>query len=159
AMLSGADLSLANLNGANLGRAELSSAYLHFANLWLADLSEAKLSHASFYQTLLAGTNLSNSNLSGAILLAANLTSAKMRGAILTNSNFGQTIFANVDLSAAIDLETCKHHGPSTVDHRTLQLSHPLPLAFLRGVGLPDRLIEYLPSLVNQAIQYYSCFI
>ncbi len=34
-----------------------------------------------------------------------------------------------------------------------------LPLVFLRGVGLPDALIEYLPSLVGQAIQHYSCFI
>jgi hypothetical protein len=32
-------------------------------------------------------------------------------------------------------------------------------LAFLRGCGLPDRLIDYLPSLLEEAIQYYSCFI
>ena len=30
---------------------------------------------------------------------------------------------------------------------------------FLRGCGLPDRLIEYVPSLLKQAIQFYSCFI
>ena len=30
---------------------------------------------------------------------------------------------------------------------------------FLRGVGLPDNLIDYLPSLLNQPIQFYSCFI
>jgi hypothetical protein len=40
-----------------------------------------------------------------------------------------------------------------------LQRSGPLPLAFLRGVGLPDNLIEYLPSLLSQPIQMYSCFI
>ena len=34
-----------------------------------------------------------------------------------------------------------------------------LPLPFLRGCGLPDKLIEYLPSLLNEAIQFYSCFI
>jgi TIR domain len=56
-------------------------------------------------------------------------------------------------------LEKCDHEGPSIVDHRTLQKSGPLPLSFLRGVGLPDNLIEYLPSLLNQAIQHYSCFI
>jgi hypothetical protein len=28
----------------------------------------------------------------------------------------------------------------------------PLPLSFLRGVGLPDNFIEYLPSLLNQPI-------
>jgi hypothetical protein len=37
--------------------------------------------------------------------------------------------------------------------------SGPLPLAFLRGVGLPERMIEYLPSLLEQAFQLYSCFI
>jgi len=42
----------------------------------------------------------------------------------------------------------------------TSELSRtPLPLAFLRGVGLPDSLIDYLPSLMSQAINYYSCFI
>jgi hypothetical protein len=65
---------------------------------------------------------------------------------------------ANVDLTSVIGLDTCTHHAPSTIDHRTLQRG-PLPLKFLRGVGLPDNLIEYLPSLLNQAIQHYSCFI
>ena len=51
------------------------------------------------------------------------------------------------------------HDGPSVVDHRTLELSGRLPLRFLRGVGLPDLLIEYLPSLLNQPIQMYSCFL
>jgi TIR domain len=40
-----------------------------------------------------------------------------------------------------------------------LQRSGRLPLAFLRGVGLPDGLIGYLPSLLRQAIQFASCFI
>ena len=70
-----------------------------------------------------------------------------------------ETIFANVDLSGCKGLETCRHHGPSIVDHRTLQRSGPLPLAFLRGVGLPENLIDYLPSLLNRAIEFYSCFI
>jgi hypothetical protein len=32
-------------------------------------------------------------------------------------------------------------------------------LAFLRGCGLPDALIDYLPSLLNEPFQFYSCFI
>jgi hypothetical protein len=40
-----------------------------------------------------------------------------------------------------------------------LQQSGRLPLAFLRGCGLPDRLLDYLPSLLDEAIEYYSCFI
>ena len=38
-------------------------------------------------------------------------------------------------------------------------MNWPLPLAFLRGCGLPDQYIDYLPSLLNQAIEFYSCFI
>lgn len=50
--------------------------------------------------------------------------------------------------------------GPNKrLSHRTLAKSGPLPLAFLRGCGLPETLIEYLPSLLNQPIQFYSCFI
>lgn len=32
-------------------------------------------------------------------------------------------------------------------------------MAFLRGCGLPDDLITYLPSLLKQAIQFCACFI
>jgi hypothetical protein len=34
-----------------------------------------------------------------------------------------------------------------------------LPVVFLRGCGLPENLIEYLPSLLSQPIEFYSCFI
>jgi hypothetical protein len=50
----------------------------------------------------------------------------------------------------------CIHHGPSVVDHRTPQRSGRLPLEFLCGCGLPNRPIDYLPSLLEDAIQYYS---
>ena len=77
----------------------------------------------------------------------------------LSGANLYETIFADLDLSSCKGLESCSHSGPSIIDHRTLQRSGPLPLAFLRGVGLPDNLIDYLPSLLNQPIQFYSCFI
>jgi hypothetical protein len=52
----------------------------------------------------------------------------------------------------------CKHAGPSIVDYQTLKKSGPLPLAFLRGVGLPDNFIEYIPSIVGRAIRFFTCF-
>ena len=61
--------------------------------------------------------------------------------------------------SKAKGLESCVFHGPSTIDHRTLIKSPNLPLSFLRGCGLPDEYIDYLPSLLNKPIQFYSCFI
>ena len=61
--------------------------------------------------------------------------------------------------SQAKGLETCRHYGPSTIDLRTLQRSGPLPEVFLRGCGLPEDFITYLPSFLSQPIQFYSCFI
>ena len=37
--------------------------------------------------------------------------------------------------------------------------SWPLPLPFLRGCGLPDPLIKYLPALVNEPREFSSCFL
>jgi hypothetical protein len=69
------------------------------------------------------------------------------------------TVFGNTNLTNVKGLDTCYHSGPSILDYRTLEQSGPLPLAFLRGCGLPETLIDYLPSILNQPIQFYSCFI
>jgi TIR domain-containing protein len=92
-------------------------------------------------------------------LRSANLTGANLFRANLPDGNFLETIFGDTDLTAVQGLETCVHNGPSTLDHRTLAKSGPLPLAFLRGCGLPEALIEYLPSLLNEPLQFYSCFL
>ena len=68
-------------------------------------------------------------------------------------------MFGATRLSEVKGLDKCHHTGPCIIDFQTLQMSGSLPIAFLRGVGLPDNLIEYLPSLLNEAIQFYSCFI
>lgn len=122
-------------------------------------MSGANLSGAYLGQAELSFANLTNAKLCDAYLNSANLTEAYLRGANLSGVVLDNTVLANIDLSVATGLETCRHGGPSVVDFRTLAKSHPLPLEFLRGVGLPDNLINYLPSLLNQPIQYYSCFI
>ena len=68
ANLSGADLSEANLSGANLSWANLSEANLRGANLAGADLSEANLSWANLAGANLSWANLSEANLAGAII-------------------------------------------------------------------------------------------
>jgi hypothetical protein len=150
----GANLSGANLSGTNLSEANLSGADLSMANLSRANLSGTNLSMANLSGTDLSEANLIGANLGGAILFSANLI-----GADLGEALFVQTFVSNVDLSTCKNLDAVAHGGPSSVDIRTLQRSGPLPLAFLRGVGLPDNLIEYLPSLLGRSIQFYSCFI
>ena len=157
--LSGADLRLANLEDADLSGADLSSASLRGAFLECAYLFNANLSGADLFRANLSSARLRGARLRNADLTSTNLSSARLNGADLSSVRLFGTVFADVDLSGVTGLETCIHKGPSIIDHRTFERSGPLPLPFLRGVGLPDSLIEYLPALLNQAIQHYSCFI
>jgi uncharacterized protein YjbI with pentapeptide repeats len=152
--LTGTHLSNAILLGANMDGADLSYADLSDANLIGAHLSDAILLHAH-----LGGANMWGANMGGADLRGADLRGANLRDANMTKVILRETVFANVDLASVIGLETCNHEGRSIIDYRTLEKSRSLPLSFLRGVGLPDKFIDYLPSLLNQPTQHYSCFI
>ncbi len=144
-----ANLVCADLESSNLDEVNLKAANLGGANLLGANLEWAKLGG-----TILEGANLSGANLEWAILEWTNLARTN-----LTCAKIRETVFNDVDLSAAMGLEDCHHTGPSCVDHRTLMRSKKTPLNFWRGCGVPEALISYLPSLLNEAIQFYSCFI
>ena len=87
ANLFGANLSRANLFGANLSRADLSRANLFGANLFGANLSRADLSGANLFGADLSRANLSGADLSGADLSRANLSGANLFGADLSRAN------------------------------------------------------------------------
>jgi len=167
--LSAANLRDANLRGAdlrqaNLRDADLSGAHLRGANLSEADLREVNLIGVNLSATKLIGANLysadlRDANLNKASLNRANLNGADLTGANLTEAWLSETVFADSNLTNVVGLETCSYFGSSVIDHRTLQKSRSLPIQFLRGVGLPERLIEYLPALLDDAIRIYSCFI
>jgi len=174
ANLSGADLSKVDLTRADLTEANLAGADLAGATLRDADLSNVDLTGAILHQARLDGADLraailldadlTLADLSGASLAEADLTSADLTAASLEGTDFRRvtctgTLFVDVDLSAAAGLETIRHWGPSEVGVHTLLRSKHLPEVFLRGCGLPDSFIEYLPSLKQEAIQFFSCFI
>jgi hypothetical protein len=172
--LTRADLHWADLTGADLTRADLTRADLREADLTGADLREADLTGADLtgvdlIGADLIGTILSRANLRRADLRRADLTGVDLTGTILSGANlsradltrakFYETTLGDTDLINTRGLDSCRHDGPSTIDHRTIMRSWPLPLAFLRGCGLSDTLIKYLPSLVNEPLEFYSCFI
>lgn len=158
--LSGANLSSANLSGANLVGATLVDADLRRANLLGADLSDANLRKANLSGADLGSADLAVSDLSGADLTGADLTRAYLSGADLTRASIGWTTFGDNDLSEVMGLETMRHDGPSTIGIDTIYSSQgKIPLAFLRGAGVPDKFIEYMGSLTGKALEFYSCFI
>jgi hypothetical protein len=159
ANLTHADLSYTVIVEANFSEADLTGAVLVQAYGSGANFSGAKLTNAHLNLADLAGVNLTRAVLAAADLRVAVLLGADLTGADVSQMLLSETFFSNTNLTAVRGLETCRHEGPSTLDHRTLARSGPLPLAFLRGCGLPDTLIDYLPSLLNEPFQFYSCFI
>jgi hypothetical protein len=158
--LSGAKLNRANLIDAKLSAADLSKASLGGANLFGADLSGANLGGAILYGTILSAANLNFANLSGANLFLANLWSARLDHANFDKAMVGSTTFGGVDLSSCSGLDSVQHLAPSTIGVDSIIRSKGrIPEIFLRGVGLPDEWIDYIPSLVGDGIQFFSCFI
>ncbi|MBV8274811.1 MAG: toll/interleukin-1 receptor domain-containing protein [Verrucomicrobia bacterium] len=149
-----------DLRGTTLFQADLSGASLEYAKLSLASLREANLSRANLYHADLTGSDLLNAELSGANLRRTILSGARMVGTKLTAATVGNTIFGSVCLSYALGLDSLNHAGPSTLGVDSIIHSKgQIRKVFLRGVGLPDDWIDYIPSLVGDAIQFFSCFI
>jgi len=148
--LRAADLRKADLRHANLRGSDLRDADLRAADLRKTDLHGAVLCYARLNQA-----DLSEADLGDVDLSRADLSEADLSRAILWNTRFG-----NNDLSTTKGLEAAIHRGPSTIGVDTLFKSQGrIPQLFLRGVGLPEGLITYLPSLMAQPIEFYSCFI
>ena len=85
--LHGSNLRCANLYGVNLRGADLRCANLYGANLYDANLSDADLCGANLRDANLCGADLSDANLSDADLRGANLRDADLRGADLRGAN------------------------------------------------------------------------
>lgn len=152
AKLNDASLDKAIFCGADFSEANLRGAYLNHTNLNVAKLDNANLDSAS----------LVKANLKGAYLQGTDLSATNLGGADITGAQIGWAKFGNNDLSAIKGLDRVLHRGPSTIGIDTIYRSGgKIPEVFLRGCGVPDGLITFLPSIIGaqQAIQFYSCFI
>jgi hypothetical protein len=99
-----ANLSGANLSGADLSRADLSGANLSGADLSRADLSGAYLSGADLSRADLYGANLSRADLSGADLSRADLYGADLYGANLSRALNATAALAMTSITPEGDL-------------------------------------------------------
>jgi hypothetical protein len=124
-------------------------------NFYGAILINAVLSHARFY-----GVDFRKADLSGALLYHSEFISCHFDETNFTNSRLDSPLFANCNLSGAVGLEKAYHLEPSTLGIDTIFRSGGLiPETFLRKAGVPDIFVTYAKSLVDNPIEYYSCFI
>ena len=108
--------------------------------------------------------NLTRANLAKTDLTQAVLSRSDFRGADLKNAQMlgcviYETVFGDTDLTAVQGLRDCLHHGPSTIDHRTINKSGAIPLEFLRGCGLPDEIIIHFQALFTKGLRTHTCLI
>jgi uncharacterized protein YjbI with pentapeptide repeats len=148
-----------NFNHANFENSDLRSATLSMARFEGANFTSADLSHAALIGATMSRTICRDTKLNYASLAYSQFNEVNFHGTDLSSAELMYTVFAGSDLSKALGLSTCDHVARSFVDWHTLQVSEQLPVVFLRGVGLPESFIEYLPSFRSPAIQHYSCFI
>jgi hypothetical protein len=165
--LSGANLSQATLNRCNfadssLRTANLNGAVLHLSNLFRVDFTGTDLTKARFDGATLGAVDFSNASLVNADLEEAVLWDLSLAGTDFAGAVTARTVWANIDLRPARNLENIRHLGPSTVGLDTVTASGgQIPEIFLRGCGVPDVIIAYVGSLGRSSnpIQLYSCFI
>lgn len=70
------------------------------------------------------------------------------------------TVFADVDLGPVRGLDGVYHLGPSVISIDTIYRSWGnIPESFLRGCGVPDTFIAFMPSLTGKPWEFYSVFI
>ncbi len=146
---------------ADLQRARLQGVLAHTAVFWGANFSEADLRRALLDNSVLDQSDLGKADLRSSHLGGAGIYRATLHGTRFEDAQFGGTRLLSVDLSDAEGLSRFRHLGPCAVDFDTLRLSRgKIPELFLRGCGLSDEFIAYIPSLfAESAIQFYSCFI
>jgi hypothetical protein len=156
-----------DLHGYNLSEACLDDMLILGSYLNHCKFVGASLRGASLASSILSSANFTDTDLTGAELVRADLVSSKfynanLSGTVFTGALCGATVFADVDLSTACDLESVVHVGPSHVWLDTLFKSHGrIPDVFLRGCGVPEEMVRHLPGIINagNTIQFYSCFI
>lgn len=168
--LSSAHLEQANLTGARLYNAfaewacltaaSMQNCFAMEANFTKANLQQVDARGAHFASTRFSGALLPGANLSEAYLAETDFTRAWLESANFTSAKLGRTVFVDCDLSYTVGLDSCDHSTTSYIDFTTLrQCRQHLPRVFLEQAGLSQLLIEYLPSLFEAAISYYSCFL
>ena len=133
--------------------------YFEGADLSRANLRDVRLNGAVLARAKLIEADLAGADLRGTNLVGANFSRARLCGMDVSKASMGFTILADVDLSEVKGLAEVRHHSPSAIGLQTLQKSKEVPTEFFEGCGVPDSLITYLPSLLGQPFEFYSCFI
>jgi uncharacterized protein YjbI with pentapeptide repeats len=165
AVLQGADLRAGNFQGAdfraaNLGEVDLRVASLTAADFRRADLHKADLRRADLTEADFQDAHLRDAHFGESQLINVNFARAGLDGVDFDKAIVSGTLWNDVDLSEARNLETMIHNGPSSVGVDTIYQSRGrIPASFLRGSGINESFIANASSLAAKALQFHRVLI
>lgn len=166
------DLAHVNFFQANLGSANLVDADLSRANLGWADLSGANLSRSNLTGAFLTGTKVYGARFGKTVVAAVDLSAVRGLEAVrhLAKSSIAVD---TLELTAA-GLSERPVRGHPAAGQPRLRPERPPGIGgaphpgaasagevrdFLRGAGVPERLVETFGLWVQNPAEFFSCFI
>jgi uncharacterized protein YjbI with pentapeptide repeats len=111
AIFVGADLTDSNLSNSDCQYSDFSDAKLGGAIIIKSTLNHAKMVNADLADANLCDSNLSFADLTLSKLYYADFSRAEFFDTRMTKAAAGFTIFADVNLSGVLDIETINHIG------------------------------------------------
>jgi hypothetical protein len=153
------DFSYTNFEASSLRGVNAHNCYFYGCNFRTSNLMDTEFKGSDLRDANFIRANLTNDDLTNCRLHRTTFRDAKLNKAILTGTKMYETMFVRCDLSSCIGLDSVSHIGPSVLDFNTIRISKNLPINFLRGCGLPEKIISYLPEILGRSIDLYSCFI
>jgi uncharacterized protein YjbI with pentapeptide repeats len=146
---------LMDLSGIDFSQARLRGSQWRHLNLIGADFSNARLTLVS-----LRSCSLNSACFIGANVFYSIFDHCKLSQADFSMAPFAYSAFLSCNLGDAIGLEKTTHAGPSTIGIDTVfESKGRIPESFLRGCGVPEDFIKFIPSLTGQPFEFYKCFI
>lgn len=149
-----------NLRGANLGGIDFENANFRYAQIGATRPTAQGLERSGSVITLTP--NLEEACLRETQLQHTIFDGFRLRETDFSRATLGGTALIAADLTGAQELDLGVHRAPSSLGMDTILRSKgQIPEVFLRGCGVPDAFIQYLPSLFAsvEPIQFHSCFI
>ncbi|MGK0374611.1 MAG: hypothetical protein ACJA2E_001083 [Arenicella sp.] len=154
------DIRSCDFSEVKMGGFHMRQSFIYHSNFNNADLSHVNFGHPSFIECDFSESKLSITDFTYSSLYSCNFLNADMEKCLFGNTSlFDSNITKAKNVDSSNGHQGMIHWRESLISMDTLTDTET-PAHFLKGIGMSDTVIDYLPSLANRSpIKMDSCFI